>query len=231
VPDPVSRAAIVVIVTLRVTTEEKERQTMPLFRVALAFAGLSDGDLPPYTTQVINNLTGNPHFPNPPVSLPDLTTANNDYLAKLAVMEDGTKQDKVAKDIARRVVENMLRQEAAYVQSIAGENLEMLLSSGFEAVKTNRAQVALEKPVIERVENPASTQLALRLKPVETARAYEVRMSFGTNGWQAAGIFTKARKIVLQNLTPGTTYTVQARAIGGLTGSSEWSDPVSHMSL
>jgi hypothetical protein len=56
-------------------------------------------------------------------------------------------------------------------------------------------------------------------------------MSFGTNGWQAAGIFTQARKIVLTDLTPGTVYTVQARAIGGSTGSSEWSDPVSRMSL
>ncbi|HET7625016.1 MAG TPA: fibronectin type III domain-containing protein, partial [Verrucomicrobiae bacterium] len=65
---------------------------------------------------------------------------------------------------------------------------------------------------------------------VPTARAYEVRMSHGDEGWQVVGIFTQSR-MTLQNLTPGTTYTVQARAIGGSTGSSEWSDPVSHMSL
>jgi hypothetical protein len=30
-------------------------------------------------------------------------------------------------------------------------------------------------------------------------------------------------------LTPGQNYSVQARAIGGSTGHSDWSDPVSHM--
>ncbi|HEU5122457.1 MAG TPA: fibronectin type III domain-containing protein [Verrucomicrobiae bacterium] len=56
-------------------------------------------------------------------------------------------------------------------------------------------------------------------------------MSYTGGNWQSAGVFTQARKIVLTDLTPGTTYTIQARAIGGSTGSSDWSDPVSHMSL
>jgi hypothetical protein len=56
-------------------------------------------------------------------------------------------------------------------------------------------------------------------------------MSYGTSGWQVVGIFTQSRRILLESLTPGTTYTVQARAIGGSTGSSDWSDPVSHMSM
>jgi len=76
-----------------------------------------------------------------------------------------------------------------------------------------------------------STQLALRLKPVNNARAYEVRLSYGPNGWHAAGVFTQARRIVLNDLTPGTTYNIQARAVGGSTGYSDWSDPVSHMAL
>jgi hypothetical protein len=38
-----------------------------------------------------------------------------------------------------------------------------------------------------------------------------------------------ARKIILTSLTPGTVYNVQARAIGGSTGYSDWSDPSSHI--
>ncbi|HEU5122741.1 MAG TPA: fibronectin type III domain-containing protein [Verrucomicrobiae bacterium] len=146
-------------------------------------------------------------------------------------MIDGTRKDTVAKNLARRTLLNLLRQEAAYVQSLANENLEMLLSSGFQSVSTNRAQIELPKPVIDRVDNPASAQLALRLQPVPTARAYEVRLSYAGGNWQGAGVFTQARKIILTDLTPGTTYTIQARAIGGSTGSIDWSDPVSHMSL
>jgi chitodextrinase len=48
--------------------------------------------------------------------------------------------------------------------------------------------------------------------------------------WVPGGVFTQARKIVVENLTPGTTYTFQVRAVGGSTGYSGWSDPVSHMS-
>ncbi len=47
---------------------------------------------------------------------------------------------------------------------------------------------------------------------------------------QAVGVFTQSR-MVIPDLIPGTTYTLQARAIGGSTGYSDWSDPVSHMSM
>ena len=75
----------------------------------------------------------------------------------------------------------------------------------------------------------ASTQLVVRLTPLTNARAYEVRLSPNGNGnsWVDAGTFTQARRIVLKNLTPGTTYTVQGRGVGGSTGYSDWSDPVS----
>jgi chitodextrinase len=87
----------------------------------------------------------------------------------------------------------------------------------------------LDKPGILQVNNEASTQLVVRLQPVDNARAYEVRVSYGANGWQAAGVFTQARRVVLTNLTPGTNYNIQARAVGGSTGYSDWSDPISHM--
>jgi len=64
---------------------------------------------------------------------------------------------------------------------------------------------------------------------VDNAKAYEVRLSSAPNVWQAGGMFTQARRIVVQDLTPGTTYTFQVRAIGGSTGYSGWSDPLSHM--
>jgi len=44
-------------------------------------------------------------------------------------------------------------------------------------------------------------------------------------------MFTNSRSMPLNNLIPGTNYTVQVRAIGGSTGYSDWSDAVSHMSL
>jgi hypothetical protein len=106
----------------------------------------------------------------------------------------------------------------------------MLLSSGYQAVSTNRAQTQLDIPAIVSIGNEMTGQFAVSLQPVNNARAYEVQYKNGA-GWLPAGTFTQARKIVVPNLTPGTTYSVQARAVGGSTGYSDWSDPVSHMAM
>ena len=78
--------------------------------------------------------------------------------------------------------------------------------------------------------NGLSSQLILRMQPVVNAKSYEVQTKNG-GGWTPAGIFTQARKITLPRLTPGQVYSVQSRAIGGATGYSDWSSPVSHMVL
>jgi hypothetical protein len=202
------------------------------YRTSLGFARLSDAELDNFTEDVINGLTGNASFPQPLVSMADLTAALTTFRGAMSAAALGGKQDTAAKNAARDVLQNLLRSLAAYVQGVAGNDLAMLLSSGFEAATNGKGtQVTLPKPVVLALENEQSTKLALRLQPVPTARAYEVRINNGTSGWQVVGIFTQARKIILENLTPGTTYTVQARAIGGSTGSSDWSDPSSHMSL
>jgi chitodextrinase len=48
--------------------------------------------------------------------------------------------------------------------------------------------------------------------------------------WQSAGLFTHSRSMTVAGLVPGTTYSFQVRAIGGSTGYSDWSNPVSRMS-
>jgi hypothetical protein len=202
---------------------------MSNFRVSCAFARLSDGDLSAFAENIVTQLTGNASFPTPLISVDSLKSALATYRTALAAAADGGKQSIAAKNAGRRVLEGLLRQEAAYVQSIASNDLKMLLSSGFNSISVKKASSPLDKPVIDVIENEATTQLKVRLQSVDNARAYEVRMSYGTNGWQAAGVFAQAKRIVLTNLTPGTVYNVQARAIGGSTGYSDWSDPVSHM--
>lgn len=201
------------------------------YRTSLAFTRLKDADLLTFSDSVVAGLTGNASFATPIVALPDLTAAVTDFRNAMAAAEDGGKRAIAARDAARAVLVGLLRQLAAYVESLAGEDLPMLLSSGFQAVNTNRTRIVLPKPVILDLANEQSTMLAMRLQAVPTARSYEVRISDGANGWRTVGIFTQARRILLENLTPGTVYTVQVRAIGGITGSSDWSDPVSHMAL
>lgn len=63
------------------------------------------------------------------------------------------------------------------------------------------------------------------------AKIYQVQTSAdGGKTWQEAGLPSKAQRIVLTGLIPGTNYLVRARAIGGSTGASGWTAPGSIMS-
>jgi hypothetical protein len=59
---------------------------------------------------------------------------------------------------------------------------------------------------------------------------YQVQVSTDKGvTWVDMGTFTGARRMLLQPVTPGTLYAVQFCALGGSTGKSAWSNPVSRM--
>ena len=105
----------------------------------------------------------------------------------------------------------------------------MLLSSGYSAVSTNRTSTPLTKPIITNVDNFQSTKLMLGAHADANSKAMEVRYRTGTNPYQSGGVHTKPTRMLLEDVIPGTTYELQTRSVGGSTGYSDWSDPVSHM--
>ncbi|HET7624871.1 MAG TPA: fibronectin type III domain-containing protein [Verrucomicrobiae bacterium] len=201
---------------------------MANYHVSLKFAQLPDAGLDEFTGTVITGLTGNAAFPNPAVSIADLTAAKEAYENALNAMAQGGKQATAIKNDARKKLLALLRQEANYVQLAGNNDLPTLLSSGFQVNSTNTAQSPLATPKILALENGMSTQLIARVQAVDNARSYEAQVKNG-GGWQPAGVFTQTRRMVLSGMTPGQVYSVQVRAIGGSTGYSDWSDPSSHM--
>jgi len=212
-------------------SNQEKGNDMPTYHVSLAFAQLPDTDLDEFAGAVIAGLTGNPAFPTPAVSIPDLTTGQTAFENAMTAMAQGGTQSTAAKNNARKKLIALLRQEAQYVQLNGNNDLPTLLSSGFEVNSTNTAQTPLDTPGIVQITNEMSTQLVLRVQGVDNARAYEAQVKNGTGGFQPAGTYTQSRRIILTGLTPGQTYTVQVRAVGGSTGYSDWSDPVSHMAM
>jgi hypothetical protein len=197
----------------------------------MEFVKYSDSELSQFTNNVVKSLTKNPAFSSPPITVADLAKVAETFDNAVHAASQGGPPAYVAKNIAREELIKLLRTMAQYVQFQASENLQALMSSGFYASSTNRASVPLETPMIAKVENGTTTKLSVRLNGVANSRAYHLQISAnGNGGWQDAGIFTQSRRIVLDHLTPGTLYNIRARAIGGSTGYSEWSDPVSHMS-
>ncbi len=128
----------------------------------------------------------------------------------------------------------LLRKVKHYVEDNCGDDPAVLLSSGFQAAADNRNRSPLATPSIVNVDLGNSTELVLRVSAIARARCYEVRSAaVGSDSvpgpWQPAGLFTNSRSITIAGLAPGTTYVFLVRAIGGSTGYSDWSNPVSRM--
>lgn len=194
------------------------------YRVSYAFTRLADTAIADFVDVIINGLTANDGFANLPVTMAALGTQKTNFLVKLAAKAQAGTIATAQKNVAKAVLMESLRQLAAYVQSVANNDLALLLSSGFRAVSTNRASSPLSQPVVLGIDNQSSGKFIVRVQPVVRAKAYEAQYKNGGD-WLPGGVFTNSRRIEITNLTPGTSYLVQIRAVGGSTGWSDWSAP------
>ncbi len=209
---------------------------MTQLRVLLSFASAPDHALEERAMAVHGGLYGQPAYPTPPVTQAALLTAITNFSTAIATAEMGGPADTAAKNNLREILIGLLRQLATYVQENHGNNFATLLSSGFEAASTNTTSIPLETPSIKDIINGISGQLILRVEPVENARGYNVRYALiGPNGapgpYVGPVFFKSTRRMEINDLTPGGNYVFEVCALGGSTGQSDWSNPVSHMSL
>jgi hypothetical protein len=202
-----------------------------VLKVSLGFAKLSDAAIDNFAQTVINSMTGNPRYPGPPVTMAILQAAKDDYIAKTAAAQTGGPADTAAKNKSRQTLVGFLRQLAGYVQLHSDNDMAMLLSSGFQAQSSNRAQAPLEQPQRLVIKNGISGQLVASIAPVRNARMYEGRIKGPAGDWLPSVYTGDSQHITFDGLTRGTDYTVEVRALGGLTGQSDWSDPSSHMAM
>ena len=183
---------------------------------------------------VINGLTGNPSFPAPPVDMKTLQAAVDDLNAALAAQPQGGPSATAEKNNKKEALIALLRRLRHYVDENCGNDLSILLSSGFQAAVTTRVRLPLANPSILNLGLGNSTELVLKVTPIAHAKSYEVRAAAvcadNTPGpWQTVGMFTNSRSMTIDGLTPGTTYMFQVRAVGGSTRYTDWSNPVSRM--
>jgi hypothetical protein len=200
-------------------------------RVSLSFARVPDTDLDNFAQGVIAAMTGNAAYPSPPVTMAALQTAINDFTAKIAAAKTGGPPDTAAKYNSRQSLLGLLRQLASYVQINCNNDMATLLSSGFQAMSTNRAQSPLDQPQSLSIKNGTSGQLVASVDPVKNTSMYEGRAKGATGDWLPSVFTGDSQHITFNDLTPGQTYTIQVRALGGSTGQSDWSDPSSHMAM
>jgi len=209
---------------------------MTQLRVLLGFTNAPDHSLEETAGAVIKGVTGNASYPTPPVTMPALQAALTAFTTAMAAQAQGGTAATADKNNKRDALVALLRQLAGYVQQNCNNNLATLLTSGFEAVSSSRAQSALEAPDILNIDNGNSGQLLVKVTATANSKCYEGRYALigpgGVTGpWQSAGLFTNSRSMPVNGLSPGSMYNFQFRAVGGSTGYSDWSDTVSHMSM
>lgn len=187
---------------------------------------------------IIKCMTGNAAFPKPPVPLVaavppdptapvDMTTRMNALAAANAASVDSGTAQTAARDAALEFAYEGMDANAFYCQTQARTNLALFLTSGYQAASTNRAQTQLVTPSITGIDNDISTQLNVHLTPIANAVGYEVQTCIGTAAWTTVKFSTQARTIALIGLVFGTNQHVRARALGGSTEASQWSQPMS----
>jgi hypothetical protein len=217
------------------TNHSKEDTNMsPHVRIADRLTTQSAEQLVATAATIIASLTGNAAFPSPPVDLKAVQAAIDDLNSAIVAQAHGGPAATAEKRHKQDVLKALLRQLKHYVEDHCGNDVAAVLTSGFQPALINRTRMPLDNPAILAVDLGISGELVLKVTPIARVRCYEVRFAaMGADNvpvsWQTAGLFTNSRSMTVGNLTPGTAYTFKVRAVGGSTGYSEWSNPVSRM--
>lgn len=201
---------------------------MPAIRTKRGFERLSDLGVSKLTGKTINGFTGNPDLTGQPVTTVVLTEQKDLFDDLIIKADKGGSLATARKNAQRAVVIDSLNKNASYVDIKCNDDLTILLSSGYEAVSTNRAQSVLEPPVILGVDNTINGSLKPRVKVDPNTKSLLGRIK-EANGTEFGPVisFKNSRAILFDGLKKGVTYIYQLCAIGGSTGQSNWSEPSS----
>ena len=203
---------------------------MPNIRTNRKFAALPDTDLSRFAGTVIDGLTSNAQYPQPPETPASLTSKKTAFDQAVIKAARGGSLATAQKNAARAALIDALAKDASYVDINCDEDQSLLLSSGYEAVSTNRAQRMLNPPQITSVHSPQSGQLKARIEADPNSKSFVGRIKEASGSEFGPSIsFKNSRSIIFHGVTAGVTYVLELMAIGGTTGQSDWSDPATKM--
>ncbi len=196
------------------------------------FNRYTGGRLSDFTGGVIAGLTAaSGIYKNPEPTVAALTALKDAYDAALLASVNRGRVEVAIKNQAGEDLIAGLEEEASYVDMASKGDLPTLLKSNFLPVSTNRAQTTLAQVQVKDVVNAQSGELRVRVKAQPNAKAYEGRITRAGSEFGPSITFASSRDILFKGLTAGVKYVVQVCAIGGLTGRSDWSDPVERMAM
>jgi hypothetical protein len=181
--------------------------------------------------QIAAALTGNASFATPSPSLSNITLATNDLsnaYSEAQAARQGAKEKTSAQNQKEDALDQLLTQLAAYVESVAGSNEQLILSAGMDmrAPPTPATDPPGQPPAVTPTASDRDGEIDLSWDMVTGAKSYVIDKSADpvtSTSWSHAGVSTKSN-YTAQGLTSGTRYWFRIAAVNH-NGQSGWSDP------
>jgi len=200
-------------------------------RVSLGFSKERIPVLIAFCGNVVTQMTAaSQQFATPSPALADVTTAINKLDVANQAALDGGRQAIIDRNAARAELLSLTRQLAAYVQNQCQNDLSILISSGFDAVRVPAPIGPLPAPSTPIVlQGPVSGSIVARTGKVYGASAYNWRAALAS----APTVYvqtaqTTAARYTFEGLTSGEIYNVEVNALGA-SGESDWTPATSRM--
>ena len=190
-------------------------------------SNLNDVQLPIFVNHLISSMTANAYFPMPVIPLSDVSTkvVRLNKLVETIKNGDGTKKNKVERDGLHAAIMLDVDRLFGYVKGVGGNNLLILLSSGFPLAEERRPIGNLPKPSGFRVRSLYSGSARLNTNAVRGADSYVYQYTLSPNpeieNW--VSINETASYLTIENLLSGGQYKFRMCGVGAK-GMGAWSD-------
>jgi len=165
-------------------------------------------------------------YPNLPVSLATIKAALDDFESALLAAKDGGHTAIAVRNDKEKIVDEMFRDLASYVNKVANGDETIIIKSGFHASKQPMAH---QKPEFTVSDGVHSGSVILKIKAIQAAVAYiwqyvQEGSPNATTVWVTVNTST-VTTFQIDNLTPGLIYSFRFASIS-VDGTSDFSSPI-----
>jgi hypothetical protein len=181
-----------------------------------------------YAKHIVQAMTNNPYFPNPPIALATVTGEIADLETAETAVKIRGKGAADTRNLKLKALMTSLKVLETYVQSIVAGNETEGQAIVQAAGMGERRKTSRQKPALAAAMSPTFGLVALRAKAAGKRAAYEWQYSGdGGKTWVPIALTTLASTTV-PNLAAGTTYLFRVRSTVGHVA-SDWSQTISFL--
>lgn len=205
-------------------------------KIKLNLKSLSATDMIAKARQIATALTGNPNFTNSQAMVTQITAAADAAETAHADSQAARQTSLTKTSISREMTDALagtMRQAAAYIESVAGDDESIILSGGVN-VKSSAPATSSGDPAppagLHATASDHEGEIDLAWDRAENAKSYVIERSADpptATSWAHETVSTKS-SATIDGLTSGTRYWFRVAAVTS-GGQSGWSDPAAKM--